>query len=117
MEGSKGTVKTPRITLGEPSRPAKDAKAEHMESVPHIIADTAPHMPSRGRFGVLDVETSYSATEAGGWHRADRMGISVAVLYDSGPDTFTSYTQDEIPALAKCLAELDLVVGFQYSPF
>jgi len=34
-------------------------------------------------YAVFDVETRRSAAEVGGWHRADRMGISVAVLYDS----------------------------------
>jgi len=69
------------------------------------------------RYGVLDVETRHSAQEVGGWHRADRMGISVAVLYDSGPDEFITYTQDEIPALAARCAELDLVVGFNILRF
>lgn len=45
------------------------------------------------------------------------MGVSIAVLYDSGPDAFTSYTQEEIPALASRLAELDLVVGFNIIRF
>lgn len=69
------------------------------------------------RFGVLDVETRYSAQEVGGWHRADRMGVSVAVLYDSGPDEFIAYTQEEIPLLAARLGEFDLVVGFNILRF
>ncbi len=75
-------------------------------------ARTAPR-----RYGVLDVETRYSAEEVGGWHRADRMGISVAVLYDSGPDEFVTYTQDAIPQLATRLRELDLIVGFNILRF
>ncbi len=74
-----------------------------------------PRIPRR--YGVLDVETRYSADEVGGWNRADRMGVSVAVLYDSGPDEFVSYTQDRIPELAERLRELDLVVGFNILRF
>lgn len=74
-------------------------------------------VPAPGRYGVLDVETRHSAQEVGGWHRADRMGISVAVLYDSGPDEFVTYTQEQIPALAARCAKLDLVVGFNILRF
>ncbi|SBW03973.1 DEAD/DEAH box helicase domain protein [uncultured delta proteobacterium] len=69
------------------------------------------------RFGVLDVETRYSAQDVGGWNRADRMGVSVAVLYDSGTAAFTSYTQDAVPELAARCAGLDLVVGFNILRF
>lgn len=93
----------------EPAAP-KAADREHAGG-----RSRAPTPPRR--FGVLDVETRRSAQEAGGWHRADRMGVSVAVLYDSGPDAFTSYTQDDIPELAARLAELDLVVGFNILRF
>ena len=72
---------------------------------------------SPGRFGVLDVETRYSAAEVGGWHKAERMGVSVAVLYDSGSDEFLTYTQEEIPLLAERLHRLDLVVGFNILRF
>ncbi len=68
-------------------------------------------------FVVLDVETRYSAAETGGWHRADRMGVSVAVLYDSRTTAFTAYTQDEIPELARALAGAPLVVGFNLVRF
>lgn len=69
------------------------------------------------RFGVLDVETRYAAADVGGWHRADRMGVSVAVLYDSGRDEFVSFAQEEIPELAARLKEFDLVVGFNILRF
>ena len=69
------------------------------------------------RFGVLDVETRRSAADVGGWHRAKDMGVSVAVLYDSGSDNFSSFTQERVPELAERLRELDLVVGFNISGF
>jgi DEAD/DEAH box helicase domain-containing protein len=66
---------------------------------------------------VLDVETRFSAAEVGGWHRAGRMGVSVAVLYDAGTDAFISYSQEEIPALALRLASSPLVIGFNLLRF
>jgi DEAD/DEAH box helicase domain-containing protein len=45
------------------------------------------------------------------------MGVSVAVLYDSGDESFTVYEQQDIPCLAGRLAELDLVVGFNILRF
>ncbi|MDR3176326.1 MAG: DEAD/DEAH box helicase [Desulfovibrio sp.] len=68
-------------------------------------------------FVVLDVETRHSAAEVGGWHRADRMGVSVAVLYDSRADDFNAFTQEEIPALARILESAPLVIGFNIKRF
>ena len=69
------------------------------------------------RYGVFDVETRRSAAEVGGWHRADKMGVSVVVLYDSGPDELFVYRDDEIDALVDRLRELDLVIGFNNKRF
>jgi DEAD/DEAH box helicase domain-containing protein len=68
-------------------------------------------------YGVFDVETQRSAAEVGGWHRADRMGISVAVLYDSASDSFKTYLEKEIPQLIGDLRTFDLVVGFNNKRF
>ena len=68
-------------------------------------------------YGVFDVETQRSAAEVGGWHRADRMGISVAVLYDSVRDTFKTYREKDIPELIRDLQTFDLVVGFNNKRF
>ena len=69
------------------------------------------------RYMVLDVETRRSAQEVGGWHRAGEMGVSVAVLYDSGPDAFLSFEQEALPELFDLLAQADLVVGFNILGF
>jgi len=68
-------------------------------------------------YAVLDVETRRSAQEAGGWHKAHAMGVSVAVLYDSRTDAFTAYTQDNVPEMLLRLAEFDLVIGFNIIKF
>lgn len=75
----------------------------------------APQVPSR--YGVLDIETRSSAADVGGWHHADRMGVSIAVLYDSGADKYVSFTQNEIPALAERMADFDLLIGFNILRF
>ena len=69
------------------------------------------------RFGVFDLETRRSAQEVGGWGKAFKMGVSVAVLYDSGTDGFTAYAQDEVEDLARAMQQLDLVVGFNIRRF
>jgi len=68
-------------------------------------------------YGVFDVETKRSAAEVGGWHRADKMGISVAVLYDSVSDCFKTYLEKDIPDLIGDLQTFDLVVGFNNKRF
>jgi DEAD/DEAH box helicase domain-containing protein len=63
-------------------------------------------------YGVFDVETQLSAQEVGGWHRADKMRVSVAVLYLAREDRCLSFTEDEMGQLIEQLYSLDLVVGF-----
>jgi DEAD/DEAH box helicase domain-containing protein len=77
------------------------------------IARTEPP----ARYGVFDVETQRSAAEVGGWHRADMMGISVAVLYDSVADSFKTYLEKDIPDLIRDLQTFELVVGFNNKRF
>jgi len=77
----------------------------------------APAAAAPVRFGVLDVETRRAAAEVGGWGNAHKMGVSVAVLYDSGIDDFRVYRQEELPRLYADLARCDLVVGFNINRF
>ena len=69
------------------------------------------------RYGVFDLETKYSAQEVGGWHRADRMGMSVGVIYDSAIDGYTTYLEEDAAELVNHLFQLDLVVGFNNKRF
>jgi DEAD/DEAH box helicase domain-containing protein len=68
-------------------------------------------------FGVLDLETQRSAVDVGGWHRADRMGISCVVLYDSEQDRYIEYLDSQMEALVEHLQHLDLIVGFNIKKF
>ncbi len=69
------------------------------------------------RFGVFDLETQLSAQEVGGWHRADLMRVSCAVLFDSGRDAFLEFREPDIPELIKRLSELPLIIGFNLKRF
>jgi DEAD/DEAH box helicase domain-containing protein len=72
---------------------------------------------SEPRYGVLDIETRRSAQEVGGWNKAERMGVSCAVLYDSKQDKFYTYLQEEMDGLIHHLQKLDLVIGFNIIQF
>ena len=44
--------------------------------------------PDGPRVMYFDVETRFSAAEVGGWHRIDRMGLALAVVYDEQRERF-----------------------------
>lgn len=69
------------------------------------------------RYGVLDLETQRSAQEVGGWHQAQEMGISCAVLYDSYLEEYFIYLEENISGLIDHLQNLDLIVGFNIQRF
>jgi DEAD/DEAH box helicase domain-containing protein len=69
------------------------------------------------RYGVLDIETRRSAAEVGGWNRAEKMGVSCAVLYDSQSGQFHDYSQDQVEEMCRHLSRMDLVVGFNLIRF
>ncbi len=69
------------------------------------------------RYAVFDLETQRSAAEVGGWHRADLMKISCAVLYDSREDCYIDFLENQIPQFVEHLQIVDLVVGFNIKRF
>ena len=68
-------------------------------------------------YGVVDIETQRSAQDVGGWHRADLMGISCAVLYDSKQDEFYEFLDHQVPQLIERLQRFEMVVGFNIKRF
>jgi len=86
--------------------PAAVVKVENSASIKEI-----PH------YCVFDLETQRSAQEVGGWHRASRMGISIAVLYDSREDIYFAYEEYQIGAFLEKLEEFELIVGFNNKRF
>lgn len=80
-----------------------------------VLGEEAPgHLPQDhpDHYVVFDVETRLSAKEVGGWRNAGRMGVSVAVLYDSVADDFFTYEQDELGEMFSRMAKASLVIGF-----
>jgi DEAD/DEAH box helicase domain-containing protein len=69
------------------------------------------------RIAIFDIETQRSAKEVGGWHRADRMRISCAVLYDTKQERFSEFNEDQALSLIDRLKRSDLVVGFNIKRF
>lgn len=99
-------------------QPVQNAVAEQAE--PFRVVDSMPvenHNPGPLYYGVLDLETQRSAQEVGGWGRADKMGISCVVVYDSRQDKYIEYLEKDIPALIDHLKQLELVVGFNIKRF
>mgnify|MGYP001829245676 CR=1 FL=1 len=68
-------------------------------------------------YGVFDLETQRSAAEVGGWHRAELMRISCAVLYDSKEDRYIDFLENQIPRFVEYLQTFDLVIGFNIKRF
>ena len=69
------------------------------------------------KFGVFDLETIRSAEEVGGWGNIHKMGVSVAVVYDSEINDFVSYLEHEVDKLIAHLLSCDLVIGFNNKRF
>ncbi|MGB3211979.1 MAG: DEAD/DEAH box helicase [Desulforhopalus sp.] len=69
------------------------------------------------KFGVFDLETIRSAEEVGGWGKTHKMGVSVAVLYDSELKAFVTYLEHEVDRLVEHLVSLDLIIGFNNKRF
>ncbi len=59
---------------------------------------------------VFDVETRRSAEDVGGWNHAERMGVSVVVVWDG--ERCHSFGQEEVGACLGLLRGAGLVVGF-----
>lgn len=76
-----------------------------------------PKLAPGYRLLVFDLETQRSAQEVGGWDRADRMGMSLGVVYDFSTGRYTAYREDRVQELVQDLLAADLVVGFNVDGF
>ncbi|MBW2604254.1 MAG: DEAD/DEAH box helicase [Deltaproteobacteria bacterium] len=76
-----------------------------------------PVKESDTRFCIFDIETQRSAQEVGGWHRADLMKMSCAVLYDSKKNKYFEYLDGQVDQLIEHFKKCDLVVGFNVKQF
>ncbi|MCL1981278.1 MAG: DEAD/DEAH box helicase [Proteobacteria bacterium] len=104
-----------RLTLNQ-SRPTP-VSATPINRIVAAPESVEPLFRLPENYGVFDVETQKSAQEVGGWHRAELMRISVAVLFEGATQLFTVFTEDRIGELIERLHKLDLVVGFNNKRF
>jgi DEAD/DEAH box helicase domain-containing protein len=94
------------------------ARSKGIKNKDKIIPElNIPVSESSLRVCIFDIETQRSAQEVGGWHRADLMGISCAVLYDSTQDLYFEYLDEQVNELVEHLKNCDLVVGFNVKRF
>ena len=91
----------------------KEVAQEQRKETPSM--PKPPRLPLR--YGVFDIETQKSAAEVGGWHKADKMLVSVAVIYDAEQDDYLVFREGEVDGLIAHLHSLDLVVGFNNKRF
>lgn len=76
------------------------------------------NFPLPGRHDVVfDLETRYSFDEVGGRNNMEKLGISLAVLYDYGDDTYHEYREDAIEALILHLVKARRIIGFNIDGF
>ena len=65
----------------------------------------------------FDLETQRSADEVGGWNNISRMGMSVAVTYNTARSEYKIYGEQQVDDLIKELQRADLIVGFNQLRF
>jgi DEAD/DEAH box helicase domain-containing protein len=94
--------------------PATD---EHVLKPQNTVVRMAAGPLKTLHYGVFDLETQRSAAEVGGWHRADLMKISCAVLYDSKLDRFIDFMENQVDRFIERLQTYDLVIGFNIKRF
>jgi len=100
--------------------PVEAGAPPETEPTPLPSSETEPEPDSwlKGRnVGFFDLETCCSAAEVGGWGQCHRMGVSLAVLQETGPPSVTAYREADLERLGQRLRELDLVVGFNVKRF
>ncbi|MGD9710403.1 MAG: Zn-binding domain-containing protein, partial [Halothiobacillaceae bacterium] len=93
------------------------AVVELVASPPEPARPEAGEKVAPARFAVMDLETQLSAQEVGGWGRADRMKMSLGVVYDSVLNESLAFREDQAAALVQALRAADLVVGFNIKRF
>jgi DEAD/DEAH box helicase domain-containing protein len=115
-------AKSPDIDGIDSHAPGKKMRMPHAAHEPQTIqpktpAGRRPNVSPIMNFAVFDLETQRSAAEVGGWHRADRMGISCGVIYDAKKDVFNEYSENQISRLIADLKEFELIIGFNIKRF
>lgn len=113
-EHQKTEIRNQKSAVG----PQKFLLAEHQTpNTKHKKQKTKHHKTIIEHVGVFDIETQKSAQEVGGWHRADLMLVSCAVLYDSEKQVYHEYLEKDMPRFIEHLQQYERVVGFNIKRF
>lgn len=101
------------LTIQEKSMEAASlaSASSPCSAISPVVFHPCPGTPPE-HYVVFDIETRLSAAEVGGWNNAAKMGVSIAVLYDSKADACFTYQQAEMEAMFERMAAASLVVGF-----
>jgi len=70
-----------------------------------------------GKTVLFDIETLRSATDVGGWNKAHRMGIALAVVCHLEEGRFETFLEPRAGELAATLKSAGLVIGFNSRRF
>ncbi|MFQ5600598.1 MAG: DEAD/DEAH box helicase, partial [Candidatus Krumholzibacteriia bacterium] len=113
-----------RVLLGleEAPRPQDEgleARAAAGAALDPGAGTAAPETAGRRepRVVYFDLETQRAASEVGGWHHIDRMGMALAVVYDEREGRFVTFRESQVAALVETLLGADLVVGYNLVRF
>jgi DEAD/DEAH box helicase domain-containing protein len=83
-----------------------------------LFDDDSKREAPRGRdVVVFDLETQRSFQDVGGRNQMRQLGMSLGVVYSFRDDRFTSYFENDVPALVQVLTGAELVVGFNLLGF
>lgn len=113
LEGLLGAIEVPAGF----QPPASAAVADPGGAPDRIGAPAPVSLPAPPRVLVLDIETQRSADEVGGWDRADRMGLAVAVTQDLDTGEVQVYTEERVDVLLDELSRAALIIGFNLRRF
>jgi len=69
------------------------------------------------RIVCFDLETQKTFDEVGGRRNLGKLGLAVAVTYDSSTSEYRTYAEEQAAELVQNLARADLVVGFNVLSF
>lgn len=107
-----------RRMVPPPPRIIKEPTVTNERQQPDPAPDTDYYDPAPARRVVFfDLETQRAASDVGGWNNTHRMGLAVAVVYDSREKRYTRYWEADADALVEKLLSADLVVGFNHIQF
>lgn len=97
--------------------PRERARVTGTSSRPESRGSTEPATGATGGTVLFDIETLRSAEEVGGWDKAHRMGIALAVVCHLEEGRLETYREERAGELAATLKRARLVIGFNSRRF